>query len=420
MADPETRKKVSESLQGRKQPPEVTAKIRASNTGKKRSEEFRKHLSEINWGRKPSEEARKHMSEAQKGKKQPPEVTEKIRAANTGQERSPRTKKTCAYCGKELVLAEWEKNRKFCSTECKGKWQSENAVGESGAHWQGGNITKKCEECGKEFSFEKNRKGKARFCSQHCTGIWLAKHGKLPKPPVLTGANHPRWKGGNVIKKCEECEKEFSVQRIREKSARFCSTTCAGIWRSKNVAGEKNPAWRRIPKICEECGKEFFVKTRRKETGRFCSTTCHGRWMSKNLSGENNTNWTGGPKDYCEKWTLEFRRRIRAFFDYKCAECGTPQNEKLLHCHHVYYDKKACCSVNEDGKYFSNLGIKGNPYSFEIIGDPNKFIALCDNCHKSTSGKKNREFWARHFEKIINNYYLGKSYLTKEEYEKIR
>jgi hypothetical protein len=107
------------------------------------------------------------------------------------------------------------------------------------------------------------------------------------------------------------------------------------------------------------------------------------------------------------------------FFDYKCAECGTPQNEKLLHCHHVYYDKKACCSVNEVGKYFSNLGIVGNPHSFEIIGDPNKFIALCDKCHRKTSGKKNREFWARHFEEIINNYYLGRSYFTKKEYDKI-
>jgi endogenous inhibitor of DNA gyrase (YacG/DUF329 family) len=258
MADPETRKKVSESLQGRKQPPEVTAKIRASNTGKKRSEEFRKHLSEINWGRKPSEEARKHMSEAQKGKKQPPEVTEKIRAANTGQERSPRTKKTCAYCGKELVLAEWEKNRKFCSTECKGKWQSENAVGESGAHWQGGNITKKCEECGKEFSFEKNRKGKARFCSQHCTGIWLAKHGKLPKPPVLTGANHPRWKGGNVIKKCEECEKEFSVQRIREKSARFALRLAQEFGARKMLQVKKIQHGVESRKSAKNVGKNFL------------------------------------------------------------------------------------------------------------------------------------------------------------------
>jgi hypothetical protein len=212
----------------------------------------------------------------------------------------------------------------------------------------------------------------------------------------------------------------YSVGQYRKDGARFCSSTCKGIWMSKNLVGENNPTWRRVKKICEECGKEFFVKTRRKETGRFCSMTCHGRWMSKNLSGENNWNWTGGSKDYCEKWSLELRRRIRAFFNDICVECGTPQNnKKKLHCHHVYYDKKACCSANEAGKYFSNLGIKEHPHSFEIVGDPNKFVALCDTCHKKTSGKRNREYWAGHFEEIINNYYLGRSYFTKEEYEKI-
>ena len=195
---------------------------------------------------------------------------------------------------------------------------------------------------------------------------------------------------------------------------------------SKHLVGENAYRWDggEVTINCEECGKEFKIKKShvagRRGQRNFCSTTCHGIWNSKHLIGENNPNWAGGPKDYCEKWTLEFRRRIRAFFDYKCVECGTPQTEDLLHCHHVYYDKKACCSVNENGKYFSNLGIKGNLYSFEIIGDPNKFIALCDTCHKSTSGKKNREYWARHFEEIINIYYLGKSYFTKEEYEKMR
>jgi endogenous inhibitor of DNA gyrase (YacG/DUF329 family) len=335
----------------------------------------------------------------------------------------PKVPVICQECGKEFAVKQSDIDNgrgKFCSRSCKGIWQSKHLVGKKGAHWQGGPITKKCEECNKEFTFDKNREKTARFCSQHCKGIWLAKMKLLPKLPILTGANHPQWKGGAGIKKCEECGIEFQLERAREKTAKFCSTSCKGIWMSKNLVGEKNPTWRRSPIICEECGKEFYVKTRRIKTGRFCSMVCHGRWMSKNLSGENNWNWTGGPKDYCEKWNLEFRRRIRAFFDHKCIECGTPQNEKLLHCHHVYYDKKACCSVNENGKYFSNLGIKEHPYSFEIVGDPNKFVALCDNCHKKTSGKKNREYWARHFEEIINNYYLGKSYFTKEEHEKIK
>jgi endogenous inhibitor of DNA gyrase (YacG/DUF329 family) len=385
-----------------------------------KAEETRRKMSEAAKKRMANPEIHKKIRDANIGKKQSPETIAKRVEKLKGQQRSPRSKKNCAYCGKELILAEWERNRIFCSMECKGKWQSENAVGEKGAHWKGGEITKKCEECGKEFSFEKNRMEKARFCSQHCKGVWLAKNGFLPKLPVMTGFNHPQWKGGDVIKKCEECGKEYCVRRAREDSTKFCSPKCRGIWMSRNLIGEQHPNWSQVVIICKECGKIFSVKFSHKERSRFCSRLCQGTWVSKNLSGQNNPNWTGGPKDYCEKWSLEFRRRIRAFFNYECAECGTPQNEKLLHCHHVYYDKKACCNVNENGKYVSNLGITNNPHSFEIIGDPNKFITLCDSCHAKSSGKKNREHWARHFEEIINNYYLGKSYFTKEEFEKIR
>jgi endogenous inhibitor of DNA gyrase (YacG/DUF329 family) len=420
-----------------------------------KAEETRRKMSEAAKKRMADPEYREKMSKAHKGKKQSPESIAKTVAANTGQQRSPRIMKNCAFCGKEMILLERAKNRKFCSVVCKGKWQSENAVGEKGAHWQGGDITKKCEECGKEFSVEKNRMGTARFCSSHCKGIWLAKHDKIPKFPHLVGPNHPNWTGGKITKKCEECGEDFEIGKNRKDSAKFCSQICKGIWMSKNNVGEKNPTWRRVAITCEECGKVFFVKTRmrdtarfcsracrakfkstikicedcgkeftigahRRDTGHFCSQKCKGSWQSKNILGDKHPNWMGGPKDYCEKWSLEFRRRIRAFFNFECAECGTPQNEKLFHCHHVYYDKKACCSVNEDGKYLSNLGIKDNPHSFEIIGDPNKFILLCDSCHAKSSGKKKREFWARHFEEIINQYYLGRSYFTKEEYEKIR
>jgi len=330
----ETRRKMSEAAKKRMADPEIRRKLSVANTGKiqstetiakrveklkgikhpARSDESRQKYSESANIRWKDPEYRKQMSDVHTGKKQSPEIIQKRVAKITGQQRSPRTKKTCTYCGKELILAEWEKNRQFCSKECKGKWQSENAVGENSMNWHGGSVTKQCEVCGKEFEIEKNRK----------------------------------------------------------------------------------------------------------DTARFCSFSCKGVWMSENLSGENNPSWTGGPKVYCEKWTAEFRRRIRAFFDYKCVDCGSPQNEQLLHCHHVYYDKKACCAVNENGKYLSNLGIKGYPHSFEIVGDPNKFVTLCQSCHARTTAKKKREYWARHFEEIINIDYQGNSYLTKEEYQKMK
>jgi endogenous inhibitor of DNA gyrase (YacG/DUF329 family) len=325
MADPETRDKIRAANIGKKQSKETIAKrvknlkeMKRPPVSEKSREKYRESVKKL-W---EDPDYRKRMSESHTGKKQSKETIEKRVEKIKGIPRSARIQKTCTYCGKEFLLADWEKDRKFCSMECKGKWQSENAVHEKSSHWSGGNIVKKCQECGKEFAIEKYRQKTARFCSPRCTGIWLAKHDLIKFPPRLFGPDHPAW--------------------------------------------------------------------------------------------------TGGPKDYCEKWTRDFRERIRAFFGYQCSECGSPQGEELLHCHHVYYDKKACCSINEDGKYVSNLGVKGNPFTFEIEGDPNKFVALCRRCHSLTTAKKNREKWARHFEQIINEYYLGRSYFTKEEYEGIK
>lgn len=113
-------------------------------------------------------------------------------------------------------------------------------------------------------------------------------------------------------------------------------------------------------------------------------------------TGSNNPNWRGGGIDkklYCEKWTPEFRNRIRAFFDYECILCGKSQedNNEALSCHHVYYNKSACCD-----------------------GTPVCFAALCKSCHGKTGCDKDR--WQKMIHRIIDEIYDGKSYYTKEEY----
>ena len=140
--------------------------------------------------------------------------------------------------------------------------------------------------------------------------------------------------------------------------------------------------------------------------------------MSECRTGEKNPNWNGGPKDYCVKFKYgTFRNRCRAYFNNICVLCGLPAGEETLDVHHVYYNKKACCEVSEDGKYYSDLGIKGAPKTFEIIGDPNKFVPLHHKCHSLTTPKPVREHYARHFEKVINEQYGGECYYTEEEYE---
>jgi hypothetical protein len=116
--------------------------------------------------------------------------------------------------------------------------------------------------------------------------------------------------------------------------------------------------------------------------------------------GVNHWNWKGGVTKermpYCEKWNESLRERVRAFFSYQCIECGSPQNHRKLCVHHVTFKKDACCSEDT----------------------PRYFVPLCTSCHIKTN--TNREYWKRHFIEIIEKYYQGKCYFTKEEYYQLK
>ncbi len=73
----------------------------------------------------------------------------------------------------------------------------------------------------------------------------------------LLGPNHPNWKGGRILQRCERCGKEFLSYASSHR--RFCSRSCH---------------YEGAVKICERCGKEFHVK--RGEVGhrKFCSAEC--------------------------------------------------------------------------------------------------------------------------------------------------
>jgi hypothetical protein len=120
----------------------------------------------------------------------------------------------------------------------------------------------------------------------------------------------------------------------------------------------------------------------------------HCRSMGVVRKGEKNPMWRGGLsfEPYCIKFNDEFRERVRVFFNYQCIECGTPQHGRKLGVHHINFDKQSCCN--------NTLPL---------------FVTLCLACHLKTNF--NREFWERHFTNVINEYYGGKCYFTKEEME---
>lgn len=144
---------------------------------------------------------------------------------------------------------------------------------------------------------------------------------------------------------------------------------------------------------------ETRLKMSKSRMGRLVSPETRAK-ISKSQCGEKANNWHGGLsfEPYCPKWNNDLRRRIRAFFEYRCVACGKPQNENLtadgrvyqLHCHHVTYNKSTCC----DDK-------------------PVHFTALCNRHHGMTN--KDRDRWEAMLHRIIDEVYGGRSYYTKEE-----
>jgi hypothetical protein len=155
---------------------------------------------------------------------------------------------------------------------------------------------------------------------------------------------------------------------------------------------------------------ETKVKISEANKGKILSPKTRAK-MSEAQKGENNpnygkcgeksSNWHGGIsfEPYCPEWTPELRQRIRAYFDHECLLCGksTEENKQHLCCHHVEYNKMACC----DGK-------------------PVQFAALCRSCHSSTGGgDKNRARWESMIHAIIRYIYNNRSYFTKDEWKSL-
>ena len=122
-------------------------------------------------------------------------------------------------------------------------------------------------------------------------------------------------------------------------------------------------------------------------------------WVDSRWYG--NVKYDYGPQ-YCELWTPELRERVRAYWGYKCVECGMTEeeNNRKLAVHHVHYNKNTCCDSS-----------------------PRVLVPLCVGCHGKTNvrDREGRKEWEEHFIKIV--YSLdpeGKCFFTKEEMKEFK
>jgi len=180
---------------------------------------------------------------------------------------------------------------------------------------------------------------------------------------------------------------------------------------SASKMGEKNPMFGKTGNKCPSFGLR-----RTKETRELQSVLKRGIYIGINhpmygkhhserscqlmadarrgrFSGENSPGWKGGIsfEPYCSKFNKEFKNRVRAFFGYKCVECGRTQEEngRSLSVHHVNYNKMVCCN---DVKPL--------------------FVALCHG--HNAMANFNRGFWEDWYTEIIAEFYGGQCYLPQE------
>jgi 5-methylcytosine-specific restriction endonuclease McrA len=104
-------------------------------------------------------------------------------------------KRNCLTCNKEFKTHPWElKNGfcRFCSRKCSGEWQSKNLIREKSHLWKGGPVNCICKICNKEFTVPKAhlKRGRGKFCSHKCKGIWQREN--------LKKENNPNWTDGRT------------------------------------------------------------------------------------------------------------------------------------------------------------------------------------------------------------------------------
>ncbi|MGM0604196.1 MAG: HNH endonuclease [Halobacteriota archaeon] len=221
-------------------------------------------------------------------------------------------------CGKEFH-SEYEK--KYCSEECLNTVPRE---GKHAANYQGASRETSCVLCGTSFEYYPSNK-EGLYCSS------CVENESWRTIPIVTGSDHPRWKGGKTTVKCDVCD----------------------------VSIERYPS---------ELQSEVIV----------CSRECQAEYFSEAYTGSDHPNWAGGSTgSYGPGWA-RVRRQALERDDYTCQHCGATAEEldRNPDVHHIVPVRafiETPATTVQDAHYLENL------------------ISLCIACHrKAEFGKLSR------------------------------
>lgn len=96
--------------------------------------------------------------------------------------------------------------------------------------------------------------------------------------------------------------------------------------------------------------------------------------------GELNPNWQNGKsfEEYSSEFNKELKSKIKQRDNYTCQCPDYEHKSNILDVHHIDYDKKN--------------------------NNPENLITLCRSCHSKTNGKKNRKYYTKYYQEILNVY----------------
>ncbi|WP_246946189.1 HNH endonuclease [Bacillus pinisoli] len=267
--------------------------------------------------------------------------------------------KNCLNCNKLIKVKPSQFHRKkYCSKQCKGKYQSQNPI--AFQHLQN-RVIINCSFCYKQINRKQSIISKNNYCNKNCRNNYLNQNSKQINQHLVD----------KVEVNCQECNVEFKVIKSREGTAKYCSRLCLG---KANGRRGKVDYLKRIEVPCTNCGNILAKKPSVVHKWNFCNEKCMGNYYekSKAFAGEKSGTWQGGDIDYYGPNWRSQRRMARKRDNYTCQDCGV--SEKIygqeLSVHHI----KPFRSFDGDWRRANQLS---------------NLISLCEYpCHRRRHGKQ--------------------------------
>lgn len=200
--------------------------------------------------------------------------------------------------------------------------------GEENPNWKGGPVKKTCAHCGREFSVERARAETAKYCSRKCLAIEAGNKGRA----VRSAKASYHWRKQAKIKERRILEKK---KKLFRKSDFVHPYTQLGFAKKCGHLTKKGLVWcascnptkaKSRDRSCVICGASFQVPYP-SMTLKTCSPECQRRHRSEKQRGDKSHRWEGGKTDANKllRKSLDatmWREQVFARDDYTCVKCG--------------------------------------------------------------------------------------------------